>query len=167
MNGGSFMYEIKKLTDLHWNQVKEIYLEGIATGNATFETNAPSWEDWDSSHTKECRLVAEHGGVVLGWAALSPVSGRCVYAGVADVSIYIGSAYKGKGIGTALLRSIIDLSEQEGFWTLQAGIFPENTSSLKLHEKAGFRRIGVREKIGKMNGVWRDVVFLEKRIGKL
>ncbi|MGP1909866.1 N-acetyltransferase family protein [Metabacillus sp. JX24] len=161
------MYEIKKLADLHWNQVKEIYLEGIATGNATFETNAPSWEDWDSSHSKECRLVAEHGGVVLGWAALSPVSGRCVYAGVADVSIYIGSAYKGKGIGTALLRSIIDLSEQEGFWTLQAGIFPENTSSLKLHEKAGFRRIGVREKIGKMNGVWRDVVFLERRSGKL
>lgn len=160
-------FQINHLTERHFNQVKEIYLEGISTGNATFETEAPEWEKWDGSHSKECRLVAEHGGVVFGWAALSPVSGRCVYAGVADVSIYVAGAHKGKGIGTALLRSIIELSEQHGFWTLQAGIFPENTSSLKLHEKAGFRRIGVREKIGKMNGFWRDVVFLERRSGKL
>lgn len=156
-------FKIEKMLDSDWDQVKWIYLDGIATGNATFETDAPSWESWDESHSNTCRLVAKGENEVLGWAALSPVSERCVYAGVADISIYISRTSKGQGIGTALLRSIIDLSEKEGFWTLQAGIFPENTPSLKLHKKAGFREVGIRERIGKMNGVWRDVVFLERR----
>ncbi|QNG59852.1 N-acetyltransferase [Bacillus sp. PAMC26568] len=156
-------FKIEKMLDSDWDQVKWIYLDGIATGNATFETDAPSWESWDESHSNTCRLVAKGENEVLGWAALSPVSERCVYAGVADISIYISQTSKGQGIGTALLRSIIDLSEKEGFWTLQAGIFPENTPSLKLHKKAGFREVGIRERIGKMNGVWRDVVFLERR----
>ncbi|MDQ0861493.1 GNAT family N-acetyltransferase [Bacillus sp. V2I10] len=160
-------YQIEKLTESDWDQVRAIYLEGIATGNATFETEAPSWESWDKSHSKTCRLAVKSGNQVLGWAALSPVSGRCVYAGVADVSIYIGQSFKGEGIGTALLRSMIELSEKEGFWTLQAGIFPENTSSIKLHNKAGFREVGIRERLGKMNGVWRDVVLLERRNGIL
>lgn len=151
------------MLDNDWEQVRSIYLEGIATGNATFETDAPSWESWNESHSKTCRLVAKGEKEVLGWAALSPVSGRCVYAGVADISIYISQTSKGQGIGTALLRSIINLSEKEGFWTLQAGIFPENTASLNLHKKAGFREVGIRERIGKMNGVWRDVVLLERR----
>ncbi|OHR73698.1 phosphinothricin acetyltransferase [Bacillus sp. HMSC76G11] len=156
-------YEIEKMMDNDWEKVKSIYLQGIATGNATFETDAPSWGRWDESHSKTCRLVAKGENEVLGWTALSPVSGRCVYAGVADISIYISPTFKGQGIGTSLLRSIVELSEKEGFWTLQAGIFPENTSSLKLHKNAGFREIGIRERIGKMNGVWRDVVSLERR----
>lgn len=156
-------YRIGKMIDNDWEQVRSIYLEGIATGNATFETDAPSWVIWNESHSKTCRLVAKGEKEVLGWAALSPVSGRCVYAGVADISIYISQTSKGQGIGTALLRSIINLSEKEGFWTLQAGIFPENTASLNLHKKAGFREVGIRERIGKMNGVWRDVVLLERR----
>lgn len=156
-------FKIEKMLDSDWDQVKWIYLDGIATGNATFETDAPSWESWDESHSKTCRLVAKGENEVLGWAALSPVSERCVYAGVADISIYISQTSKGQGIGTALLRSIIVLSEKEGFWTLQAGIFPENTPSLKLHKKAGFREVGIRERIGKMKGVWRDVIFLERR----
>jgi phosphinothricin acetyltransferase len=160
-------YQIIEMMDSDWDQVKTIYLEGIATGNATFETDAPSWESWDESHSKTCRLVAKSGNKTLGWTALSPVSGRCVYSGVADVSIYISQSYKGQGIGTALLCSMIELSEKEGFWTLQAGIFPENTSSIKLHKKAGFREVGVRERLGKMNGVWRDVVLLERRNGIL
>ncbi|USK36282.1 N-acetyltransferase family protein [Bacillus sp. F19] len=156
-------YQIEKMLDNDWEQVRSIYLEGIATGNATFETDAPSWESWDEGHSKTCRLVAKVEKNVLGWAALSPVSGRCIYAGVADVSIYINHTNKGLGIGSALLRSIIDLSEKEGFWTLQAGIFPANIPSLKIHKKEGFREVGIRERIGKMNGVWRDVVFLERR----
>jgi phosphinothricin acetyltransferase len=160
-------YQIENMIENDWDQVRAIYLEGIATGNATFETEAPSWESWDESHSKTCRLVAKDGNKILGWTTLSPVSGRHVYAGVADVSIYISHSYKGRGIGTALLRSMIELSEKEGFWTLQAGIFPENTSSIKLHNKAGFREVGIRERLGKMNGVWRDVVLLERRNGIL
>ncbi|WP_421177961.1 GNAT family N-acetyltransferase [Metabacillus dongyingensis] len=160
-------YQIKEMIDSDWDQVKTIYLEGIATGHATFETDAPSWKSWNESHSKTCRLVAKDGNKTLGWAALSPVSGRRVYAGVADVSIYISQSYKGQGIGTALLRSMIELSEKEGFWTLQSGIFPENTSSIILHNKAGFREVGIRERLGKMNGVWRDVVLLERRNGIL
>ncbi|MFC0274057.1 GNAT family N-acetyltransferase [Metabacillus herbersteinensis] len=156
-------YQLEKMVDSDWDQVISIYLEGIATGNATFETDAPSWESWDRSHSKTCRVVAKAENIVLGWVALSPVSGRCVYAGVADVSIYIRSTNKGLGIGSALLRTIIDLSEKEGFWTLQSGIFPENIPSLKIHKKEGFRVVGVRESIGKPNGVWRDVVLLERR----
>ncbi|MBM7651762.1 phosphinothricin acetyltransferase [Neobacillus cucumis] len=158
---------IKQMQREHWDQIREIYLEGIATGNATFQKVAPSWEEWDSSHVKECRLVARLEEKVLGWAALTPVSGRCVYAGVAEVSIYVSQSNYGKGIGSRLLNSLIEQSEQNGFWTLQSGIFPENVASLKLHSKHGFREVGRRERIGKMDGVWRDTVLLERRSNKV
>jgi L-amino acid N-acyltransferase YncA len=147
----------------HWPAVKAIYEAGLATGNASFQTSAPSWEEWDAAHLKHSRLVALDGDTVLGWAALTPVSGRCVYAGVAEVSVYIDAATRGKGVGKALLQSLITESEKNGLWTLQAGIFPENIASLQLHEKAGFRMIGTREKIGQMHGIWRDTVLLERR----
>lgn len=146
-----------------WDKVKSIYEKGIATGNATFQTSAPSWQEWDSSHLAACRIVAEENGKVAGWAALTPVSSRCVYAGVAEVSVYVNPQQSGKGIGLALLSELVTLSEAEGIWTLQAGIFPENFASLRLHEKMGFRTLGIREKIGKQNGVWRDTVLLERR----
>ncbi len=154
---------IDKMVREDWEQVREIYQEGIATGNATFQKEPPTWEDWDRGHILECRLAAHFDGKVLGWAALSPVSSRCVYVGVAEVSIYVGQNSKGKGIGSKLLKSLIELSEQNGYWTLQAGIFPENISSLKLHSKFGFRKVGRRERIGKMDEVWRDTILLERR----
>ena len=156
--------KFRELTAQDWQQVKAIYEEGIATGNATFQTTAPSWQDWDSAHVKNSRIVAEDEEKrILGWAALTPVSGRCIYAGVGEVSVYVSNAARGKGIGKALLNELISQSEQNGFWTLTAGIFPENEPSLKIHEKAGFKVLGVRERIGKMNGEWRDTVLLERR----
>lgn len=146
-----------------WPAVRAIYLEGIATKNATFETDAPEWEKWDSSHLKACRLVARLNGQVVGWAALSPVSSRCVYAGVAEESIYISEVARGQGVGKKLLSALVDASERAGIWTLQTGIFPENEISIRLHERCGFRVLGVREKIGQMDGVWRDVVLMERR----
>lgn len=146
-----------------WNAVRAIYLEGIQTGNATFEKSAPEWEQWNAGHLQKCRLVARRGNEVLGWAVLSPVSGRCVYAGVAEVSVYIAGHARGQGIGARLLSALTDASEREGLWTLQAGIFPENVASVKLHERAGFRILGRREKIGCMDGRWRDVLLLERR----
>jgi L-amino acid N-acyltransferase YncA len=146
-----------------WPRVREIYLEGIATGNATFELTAPAWEEWDAGHLKRTRLVARDGDGVVGWAALSPVSGRCVYGGVAEVSVYVASDGRGKGIGRSLLDALIYASEQNGIWTLQAGIFPENEASIRLHLNCGFREVGRRARIGKMNGVWRDTVLLERR----
>ncbi|MFP5111757.1 GNAT family N-acetyltransferase [Bacillaceae bacterium C204] len=146
-----------------WDQVLEIYQEGISTGNATFQKEPPTWETWDSGHILECRFVARLNGKILGWAALSPVSSRCVYAGVAEVSIYVRQGSKGKGIGSLLLKTLIEKSEQNGFWTLQSGIFPENVSSLKLHSKYGFREVGRRERIGQLDGVWRDTILLERR----
>jgi L-amino acid N-acyltransferase YncA len=155
--------KIRNLLPSDWEAVKSIYEKGIATGNATFQTSAPSWEEWDSSHLGTCRIVAQQNGKVMGWAALAPVSSRCVYAGVAEVSVYVDPELTGKGIGLALLEELVTQSEAEGIWTLQAGIFPENIGSLRIHEKAGFRKLGVREKIGKQNGVWRDTVLLERR----
>jgi phosphinothricin acetyltransferase len=154
---------IRILYPSDWEQVKVIYEKGIATGNATFQTTAPSFGEWDDSHLKTCRFVDDHDGVVRGWAALTPVSSRCVYAGVAEVSVYVDPAFSGKGIGSNLLHELVKASEQEGIWTVQAGIFPENAASLKIHEKAGFRILGVREKIGKQHGIWRDTVLLERR----
>jgi phosphinothricin acetyltransferase len=155
---------IDPMTPDDWPQVRAIYLEGIATGNATFETDAPSWDDWDRAHVAEPRLVArDMDGPVLGWVAVTPVSGRCVYAGVADLSVYVSVAARGRGIGRALLQALIDSSERAGIWTLQAGIFPENAPSLALHRACGFRDVGRRERIGKMHGVWRDVLLLERR----
>jgi len=147
----------------HWPDVKAIYESGIATGNATFQTGAPAWEEWDAAHIKTCRLVAVEQDEILGWAALTPVSGRCVYAGVAEVSIYISESARGKGLGSILLNALVAESEQHNFWTLQAGIFPENVASIRLHEACGFRMVGRREKIGQMLGVWRDTVLLERR----
>ncbi|WP_318343480.1 GNAT family N-acetyltransferase [Flagellimonas baculiformis] len=154
---------IRNMIASDWEQVANIYSEGIATGFATFETSAPDYGQWDSSHTTHSRLVAEDNGTVLGWAALSPVSSRCVYGGVGEVSIYISAQSRGKGIGRLLMERLIEESEKAGFWTIQSGIFPENIGSIKLHEKMGFRYIGKRERIGKINGVWKDNLLFEKR----
>ena len=146
-----------------WEQVRAIYVEGIATGHATFETSAPPWEKWDSDHLARARLVARDGPAILGWAALSPVSGRCVYAGVAEVSVYVAASARGRGVGRALLEGLIRASEAEGIWTLQAGVFPENASSLALHRRCGFREVGRRERLGMLGDTWRDVILLERR----
>ena len=146
-----------------WEAVRAIYREGIATRNATFETDAPDWEGWNEKFHRHCRPVAKIDGQVVGWAALSPVSKRAVYAGVADLSIYIAASARGKGVGKALMQALIDESEQTGIWTLQAGIFPENSASIALHKQFGFQEVGIRERIGQMNGVWRDVLLLERR----
>ena len=155
--------QISPLLPQHWPAVKTIYEQGIATGHATFQTSAPSWEEWDAAHLKHSRLVAMLNNQVAGWAALTPVSGRCVYAGVAEVSVYVAPLSRGLGLGEELLQALIEESEKNGLWTLQAGIFPENIASLKIHEKTGFRVIGTREKIGQMHGIWRDTVQLERR----
>lgn len=157
------MIEIREMREKDWEAVAEIYKQGIATGEATFEQKVPAWEEWDSSHLKTCRLVATKNDEVVGWAALTPVSGRCVYAGVAEVSVYVSAYHRGNKIGTQLLNSLIKASEKNDLWTLQAGIFPENKGSIKIHEDLGFRKIGYREKIGKMNGVWRDTLLFERR----
>ncbi len=147
-----------------WPQVRAIYLEGIATGNATFEQTAPEWDKWDSGHLPGARFVARSDtGDLLGWAALSAVSSRCVYAGVAEVSIYVAERARGCGVGRQLMTRLVVDSEAAGIWTLQAGIFPENSASIALHERAGFRIVGRREKLGQMNGRWRDVVLMERR----
>jgi L-amino acid N-acyltransferase YncA len=154
---------IEPLRPGDWEAVREIYLEGIATGHATFETGAPSWEKWDADHLRAARLLARRGPAVLGWAALSPVSGRCVYAGVAEVSVYVGAAARGQGVGRVLLEALVRTSEGEEIWTLQAGVFPENVASLALHRRCGFREVGRRERLGKLGGAWRDVILLERR----
>jgi L-amino acid N-acyltransferase YncA len=155
--------ELIPLEPTHWEQVKKIYLEGIASGDATFQTSAPSWSEWNEGHLKHSRLVVLINKEIVGWAALTAVSGRCVYAGVAEVSVYVGETFRGKGIGKELLEELVKTSERNGLWTLQAGIFPENTGSLRIHEACGFQRIGVRRKIGQLNGTWRDTVLLERR----
>jgi phosphinothricin acetyltransferase len=155
--------KIQPLTAAHWPDAARIYEAGIATGNATFQTEAPVWEAWDKAHRSDCRLVAVYEGTVAGWAALSPVSSRPVYAGVAEVSIYVDPAFRGQGVGDALMRALIEESERQGVWTLQSGVFPENSASMRLHQKHGFRVIGTKEKIGKMHSVWRDVMMLERR----
>jgi phosphinothricin acetyltransferase len=144
-------------------RVLAIYAEGIASGDATFETAAPSREAWDRARLGACRLVAERDGQVVGWAALSPVSSRAAYAGVAEVSVYVAASARGAGVGRALLEAVVEASEREGLWTLQAGIFPENAASLALHARCGFRVVGRRERIGRREGRWRDVWLLERR----
>ena len=159
--------EIVKLEYDHWPQVRIIYEEGIATGNATMETHSPEWGSWNDTHTTHSRWVAIDTNEVLGWAALSPVSERCVFAGVAEVSIYIAKKARGKGIGLKLLEKLIISSEEAGIWTLQSGILDQNEASMKLHQKAGFRIIGYRERIGQLNGQWRTINLLERRSSKL
>jgi phosphinothricin acetyltransferase len=155
--------ELRELRKEDWPAVKAIYEQGIAGGNATFETEAPSWDDWDRTHLEGYRLVALQEGEVVGWAALGPVSERCVYEGVAENSVYVADHAQGRGIGRALLEELVTRSERDGIWTIQTGIFPENEASIELHKRCGFRVVGVRERIGKHHGVWRDVVFMERR----
>jgi L-amino acid N-acyltransferase YncA len=161
------MIEIIQMLPQHWEAVKTIYEEGIATGHATFQTAAPGWQEWDNTHIKACRIIATENDEVVGWAALTAVSSRCVYAGVAEVSVYIAANARGKNIGSVLLQDLINQSEQNGIWTLQSGIFPENKASISIHEKNGFRNIGYRERIGKMGNVWRDNISLERRSNKI
>jgi len=158
---------IEPMQPQDWDQVRDIYLQGIATGNATFETAAPSFEAWDKKHFSFARLVARSGPEIAGWAALSPVSERCCYAGIGDLSVYVAAANRGAGIGRKLLQALIDESERNGLWTLQAGIFPENVASLAVHRSCGFRDVGHRERIGRLDGVWRDTVLLERRSTKV
>ncbi len=154
---------VEPMTPDDWPAVRAIFLEGIATGNATFETSAPEWERWDAAHIPSCRLVARTKSEILGWAALSAVSSRCVYAGVAEVSVYVAGAARGRGVGLRLLSGLVTASEQAGIWTLQAGIFAENEASVRLHERCGFRIIGKRERLGQLKGTWRDVLLMERR----
>ncbi|GHD82035.1 GNAT family N-acetyltransferase [Vogesella fluminis] len=154
---------IRSMHPEDWDEVRRIYLEGIATGNATFQTEAPSWEHWDASHIATCRFVAEQEGLMLGWAVLGAISSRPVYRGVAEVSVYVAEQVRGKGIGRALMGTLVQEAEREGFWTLQAGIFSENSSSVALHRSVGFREVGRREKMGQLAGRWRDVLLLERR----
>ena len=165
MNGAAVA--IERLTPADWDSVRAIYLQGIATGHATFETDAPGWEIWDGAHRQDARLVARRGGRVVGWAALTRVSGRCVYGGVAEVSVYVAEAARGEGVGRSLLEALIAASEEAGVWTLQAGIFPENTASIALHERCGFRVVGRRERLGRLGPAWRDVMMLERRSARV
>jgi len=154
---------VRPMTPDDWEQVASAYREGIATGNATFETDVPSWEDWNAGHLAAGRLVADGDEALLGWAALSPVSDRCAYAGVAEASVYVAASSRGRGIGRKLLDETIRASEDAGIWTLQAGVFPENEASLALLAACGFCVVGTRQRLGHMNGVWRDVILLERR----
>jgi L-amino acid N-acyltransferase YncA len=156
-------FKVEKMKDEDWPSVQSIYRQGIATGDATFEADAPEWEKWNENHLKSCRLVAKSEDEIVGWVALSPVSGRRVYKGVAEVSLYVKESARGCGVGKALLKAIIQESENAGIWTLQSGTFPENTVSITLQKSCGFRQVGTREKLGCMNGKWRDVVLLERR----
>lgn len=160
-------FVIKKMKRADLGEVLRIYSEGIATGDATFETSAPGVEEWDKMHLSNCRLIARSGGEVIGWAALSPVSGRCTYSGVAEVSVYVAARETGKGVGKALLSELVRESEKAGIWTLDAGIFPENIASISIHKSCGFREVGYREKLGSANGIWRDVILLERRSKKV
>lgn len=154
---------VREMAAEDWPDAARIYAEGIATRDATFETTAPAWADWDAAHTREHRWVATIDGAVAGWVACSPVSTRCVYAGVLELSVYVAAAARGRGVGSALLAALVTSTEAAGVWTLETGIFPENTASLALHVKHGFRVVGTRERIGQMDGVWRDTVLLERR----
>ena len=155
--------EIVQFDKSLFDQVQRIYGEGIATGIATFETSIPDWDSWDSAHLNIGRLATMNGDNMLGWASLSGVTNRCVHQGVAEISIYVAAESRGKGVGKLLLQKLIDVSEENKIWTLQAGIFRENTASQILHKKCGFREIGYREKIGQLNGVWKDNVLMERR----
>jgi len=146
-----------------WEGVRAVYVEGLETGDATFETEAPEWGRWDSSHLRVARLVARAGDRIKGWAALSPVSARKAYAGVAEVSVYVGRGFRGEGLGKALLAALVAESERNGVWTLQASIFPENAASVALHRSCGFREVGRRVRVARLNGRWRDTLLFERR----
>ena len=154
---------IENMENHDWEAVRDIYQEGIATGHATVETQAPSWERWNRVHRPDCRLVAKDGDNVVGWAALSQVSDREAYAGVAEVSVYVSDGSRGMGVGKLLLQSLVSTSESAGVWTLQASIFVENDASIALHSASGFRTVGTRERIGCLHGHWRDTLLMERR----
>lgn len=157
-------YQIRKILDNDWPSINQIYQEGIETNTATFQSECPTWEEWDASHLKNCRLVITLNDEVVGWAALTVVSSRCVYAGVAEVSVYVGKEQRGHGAGKTLLFELIRCSEENGLWTLQSGIMSENLASIRLHESCGFRMVGYREKIGRDRyGIWRNTVLMERR----
>lgn len=155
--------QVREMKASDWEDVSQIYAQGIATGFATFEQTISSYESWNQAHVEKCRLIAEENGEILGWAALSPVSSRCVYGGIGEVSVYIRAESRGKGVGKLLLKQLISESEKAGFWTIQSGIFPENEASIHLHKKIGFRFIGKRERVGKIQGIWKDNLLFEKR----
>ena len=155
--------ELNDMRPEDWPAVRAIYGQGIATGQATFETAPPTWSTWDRGHLPKPRLVIRQGEEISGWAALSPVSDRCVYGGVAEVSVYVAERHRGRGLGKILLQGLVMRSEAQGIWTLQAGIFPENKASIGLHLACGFKLVGIRERLGQLNGVWRDVALLERR----
>lgn len=155
------------LEPAHWPAVRAIYRQGITTGQATFETEVPDWDGWNAAHLPFARLAAIAAGEIAGWAALAPVSSRTVYAGVAEVSVYVAEGWRGRGLGATLLRRLVAESEAHGIWTLQAGIFPENSASIALHLREGFREVGRRERLAKLHGRWRDVVLLERRSSRV
>lgn len=157
---------LRPLKKSDWNSASKIYAEGIATGIATFETEVPSWEIWDKKYLQDCRLVAAYNGQIVGFAVLSLVSHRQVYRGVAEVSVYVGENFQRQKVGYQLLDEIVKHSENKGFWTLHASVFTENIASLELHKKCGFRVVGIKERIGKLNGKWHDNYFLERRSSK-
>jgi L-amino acid N-acyltransferase YncA len=154
---------IKNLEPKHWKAIKRIYQVGIATGNATFEKSVPEWDDWNNNHLSHSRLICEIDGEIAGWVALSSVSGRCAYQGVAEVSVYIDTIFQGMGVGFVLLEHLVSESEINGIWTLQSSIFENNKASIRLHEKSGFRKVGYRERISQLNEVWQNIVLFEKR----
>lgn len=159
--------KVEKMSKKDWPQVAHIYEQGIRSKNATFEQECPEWKVWNEKHREDCRLIATEKGKITGWAALSNVSGRQVYSGVCEVSIYVEESSYRKGIGDFLMKKLIEESEKSGIWTLQAGIFPENKASISLHEKNGFRVVGTRERLGKMDDIWRDIVLMERRSKKV
>jgi L-amino acid N-acyltransferase YncA len=155
--------EVQAVRPEDWPAVRAIYEAGIATGNATFETAAPDWPAWDAGYLADHRILARQDGRVLAWAALAPVSDRCAYAGVAEDSIYVAPDAQGRGVGRRLLGALVSGAEQAGIWTVQTGIFPQNQASVRLHQACGFRIVGVRERLGRLHGHWRDVLLLERR----
>jgi phosphinothricin acetyltransferase len=155
--------EIREMQPSDWPAVTAIYEQGLATRQATFETEAPSWDDWDARHLEEHRLIVERDGEVVGWAALSPASQRPCYAGVVEESVYVRAEARGQGVGTSLLRALVERAEKAGIWTIQTSIFPENVASIVLRGRCGFRVVGVRERIAELGGAWRDTVLLERR----
>ena len=163
VEGCNMKFVVEKMKDEDWSAVQSAYREGIADGNATFETQIPEWEKWDKSHLRDCRLVARAEGKVVSFAVLTPASTRCVYSGVAEISVYVMISARGIGVGKALLGALIAESERVGIWTLQGGAFPDNAASIALQKACGFREVGYRERIGQMNGIWRDVILMERR----
>jgi phosphinothricin acetyltransferase len=155
--------EVRAMTAEDWPAVEAIYAEGIATGHATFETTTPSWDEFDRGRHRDHRFVAVEDGDVVGWAALSPTSSRPCYAGVAEHSVYVASAARGRGVGRVLMKALLESADAGGIWTVQTSIFPENEASLALHERVGFRVVGRRERIAQLNGAWRDTLLLERR----